>query len=682
VFFSAGQAITGSTVLSTDPAVPMNFVHTPTANANFIFQPFPDRVSQAGAAFTPPGFMHDVDDHYLTTYRDTCQQQENYQYYQAGAYAAFPASDSAAGLQYSLEGHQLPGWGTDAAGLPIAPLTVHQDELLAAANGNIDAIQHAARLTLAKTSIATGKLIWPAQALWAGVSQNNFCQGPNTQNSVWTITGNGNTTVATTSGNEFRPAWPAGMTVTIDNVNYTVISVAANGLSMVVSANIGPGSHSMTTPDTNCPPYGTRFRLKANFQWPGYLSNCDTRCQNVVQAIIRQQQRYGVILSDIGNAWGFDADGGFTTASIGNAAEQLSCTIAGGCGFQGLIGNSTNYEIVDESSLQTSQTQATPALNWVEAKLGNPYLTPQDGAVVKVTDSANSTAYYSVALQGVGIGVNHPNEVVMAGASPFQIPVWVTGTSNAAYSCSLSPSGGPYGTISSGCLYTPPSTAAVSTLANATVTITANADSTATRNVYIQVVPVSSDGSLRISLGKTGPIPSYTDNTGAVWWNDMTDGLPINLFPDGSSVSGPIYEPTFTDYPGSSYFATAPLVYQSTWFAAYNDLHFRIHVPNGHVTGTVLPINSAAPSADVAAFSFDCNGNPVLGQTDLYTFTGGTYIARPLTCSQTVSDGLLHMVMRIQGVAYGPHTLCSGSCYVPSYEGAANIVAGLIVNPS
>ena len=46
---------------------------------------------------------------------------------------------------------------------------------------------------------------------------------------------------------------------------------------------------------------------------------------------------------------------------------------------------------------------------------------------------ASATAYYSVALQGVAIGVRHPNEVVMAGASPFQIHAWVTGTSDKGY---------------------------------------------------------------------------------------------------------------------------------------------------------------------------------------------------------------------------------------------------------
>ena len=679
--FSAGLRIAGSTVLSTDPSVPMNFVYTPQANTNFIFQPFPDRVSQAGAAWTAPSFMPSVDNHYFTTYRDTCQQQENYQYYQTGAYTFYPAANSASGIVYSLESNQLAGVGTDAAGLPIAPLSVHQDELLAAAAGNLDAIQHAARFTLDSLSIAAGRLVWPAQAVTSG----GFCQGPATvQGFVWSITGNGSTTVTTSAGNGFKPGWPAGMTIIIDNVNYTVVSVSSDGLSMVVSGAISPGTHSMSAPDSNCPPYGTRFRLKASYQFPGYLPNCDTACQNVVQAVIRQQQRYGVVLADAGTSWGFDSDGGITSYSIAIAAEQLTCNVAN-CLFNGLIGNASNYEIVDESSLQTSQNQGAPSSSWMEAKLGNPYVTPQDAAVIKVTDAASATTYYSVALQGVGVGISRPNEVVMAGAAPFSIQAWVTGTSNPGYTCSLSPSGGAYGTITSGCLYTPAPASQVTALTNTTVTITANADSGATRTVILQIVPLARDGNLYISLGKQsglpfGVFPTYTDNNGIVWWNDMPQGLPINLFPEGGSVVTSVYEPTWSDYAGTNAYAvSSPQIYW-TWFGGFNDNHFRIHVPNGQVTGTVLSANGGANALNMVGFSFDCNGQPVIGQTDLYSFTGSLYVGRPMTCTENVTDGVLHMVVRRQGVDYGNYSLCALACYQPSVFTFGNTAAGLVVS--
>ena len=690
--FSAVMRLSGSTVLSTDPPVPMNFVYSPNppGGTNFIFQPFPDRVSESGAALAPPSFLPGIDNHFLTTYRDTCQEQENYQYFQAGVYPFYPAANSASGVLYSLLSNQVPGWGVDAAGLPMSPLMIHQDELLSAASGNIDAIRHAARLTLDTASIGSSSFVWPAQASTSG----GFCQGPPTaQGSGWTITGNGTTTVTTASGNGFK-LWPAGTTVTINGTAYTVVSVStpdpnpafgSNGyyLSMTVSSPVSAGSHSMTMPGSNCPPYGTRLRLKSSFTWPGYLANCDTGCQNVVQAIIRQQQRYGVILADAGMAWGFDSDGGLTSYSIGIASRQLVCDVSQ-CLFNGLLGNESNYEVVDESSLQTSQTQGGRDLTWMEAKLGNPYVTPDDAVVVQVTDSSSATAYFSVALQGVAIGVPRPNEVVMAGASPFQITPWITGTSNKGFTCTLSPSGGANGTITNTCLYSPPSQGAVPTLTNTTVTITSSADSSVTKSVIIQIIPVSSDGKLHISLGKLYGLPfflpTYTDTTGIVWWNDMAQGLPISLFPDGigGTASAPAFV-TFSNYPGTNAYAvSAPDMY-SAWMSGYNDHHFRIHVPNGPVVGTVLPANGGAGSPNIAGFSFDCNGATIFGPTDLYAFTGGLYIGRPLTCSQTITDGLLHMVVRLQGVDLGNHG-CGMPCYAGTDLGVGNLVAGLVVS--
>jgi hypothetical protein len=677
--FGANERLNGSVVLSTDPSVPMNFVYSPNppGGTNFIFQPFPDRVSEAGAAWTAPGYIPGIDNHFLTTYRDTCQQQEAYKYYQTGAYSLYPASNSASGVVYSLESNELPGWGTDAAGLPIGPLMIHQDELLAAAAGNIDAIQHAARFTLDSLSIAAARLVWPAQATASG----GFCQGPaSIQGFVWPITGNGSTTVTATAGNTFKPGWPAGMTIIIDSVNYTVVSVSADGLSMVVSSPISAGSHSMSAPDTNCPPYGTRFRLKSSFAWQGYLPTCDTGCKNVIQAIVRQQQRYGIVLADAGSSWGFESDGGIESYSVSTAAQHLVCNVIN-CQFDGLFGNASNYEIVDESSLQTSQNQIGTDSRWMEARLNNGYVVPDGAAVVQVTDAASHTGYFSVALQGVAVGVPHPNEVVMAGASPFQLTAWVTGTSTQGYSCTLSPSGAGFGSITSGCLYTPPASNAVSTINTTTVTVTANADANATRTIAIQIVPVSSDGKLHLSIGKSPILPftSFIDNNGIVWWNDMVQGLPISLFPDDYSSAGVLYEPTWSNYPGTDAYAVSALPIYWVWMGGYNDHHFRIHVPNGMVTGTVLPANAGANAPNIVGFSFDCNGQTIIGQTDLFSFTGAAYVGRPMTCSQVVSNGLLHMVVRMQGVNLSSNPDCGVPCYSQSSLLYGNLLGGVVV---
>src|SRR5262249_16435425 len=153
--------------------------------------------------------------------------------YQTGVYGPYPTTNSAGGVIFSMEGQLLPGWGTDAAGLPFAPLMVHQDEMIAAAAGDLDAIKHAVRFTLDSLSIPSGDLMWPAQSVTSGA----YCQGPGS-GFVWTINGNG---TATVTGSGFRPTWPAGMTIAIDSVNYKIVSVASSGQSMVVSSPVPAG---------------------------------------------------------------------------------------------------------------------------------------------------------------------------------------------------------------------------------------------------------------------------------------------------------------------------------------------------------------------------------------------------------------------------------------------------------
>ena len=82
-----------------------------------------------------------TDNHYLTTLRDTCIQQETYNIRQRGSYNAFPpfsiGSNAGSGVNYDLKSLQLPPYGTDAASMALTPLLLHQEELLAAAAGNL-----------------------------------------------------------------------------------------------------------------------------------------------------------------------------------------------------------------------------------------------------------------------------------------------------------------------------------------------------------------------------------------------------------------------------------------------------------------------------------------------------------------------------------------------------------------
>ena len=176
--------------------------------------------------------------------------------------------------------------------------------------------------------------------------------------------------------------------------------------------------------------------------------------------------------------------------------------------------------------------------------------------------------------------------------------------------------------------------------------ITAAADIRLPEPFILQFCPWQRTETFISHFGKVGGAPSsYTDTKGTVWWNDLSTDQPLALFPDYSSEDGA------GPWTGANS-ADAPGIYtQGELGTSQNDLHFPIWVPNGTVTGTVYMANFS-PSANRQGFSFDCNGNRVMGVSDTYTYTGskGAHSAASLTCSQNVTDGMLHMVLRWQGV--------------------------------
>lgn len=657
IYYTGSLRIHGSTVLSTDPPARMTFIYTPAANGPFIFMPFPETIAQSGTDI-PGGFVGSPgrDEHIITTYRDNCKQQEIYQLYQSNIYKGNPGGNSQAGVIYSLTNFVHPGYGTDAALTYLSPLTVHLDELLAAEAGNLDAVQHAVRLTEDSASIDASVGIWPAQDP-GGVAA---CRGGRT----WAVSSDGSTTIA---GSNFTTSWPAGTPVTINSSNNVVVSVNS-ATSLTVKNAVRAGTYTMALPHSDCPPYGARFRLKSSYTWPGFDGLCaSTACRNVVNALLRAAQRYGVVLADVGSNGELDFDGGqYASTDMGNAFREI---------FPRLSFSKDNFEAVDESALNTNQGGGAAHQKWLEVKLNNGYVTPDDAAVVQATDSTGKSAYYSVALQAIVIGVPNPIEVVMAGAGRIQFAPWVTGSSNTGYSCSLARSGGANGTITSHCLYTAPAPSDISTRTDNTVTITAAADNTVTRTFQIAVLPPAPDGSFYISLGKPYPSRTYKDNNGISWWIDMPSDLPLALFPDYSSGGGG------GTWSGANS-ADAPGIYtQSLMGVTQNDLHFSVWVPNGPVTGTVYLANLLSTTANRQGFSFDCNGHRVNGITDVFAFTGskGAHSAAPLACTENVTKGSLHMALRWQGVNLQSDPCCT----LPVYHTGADGVwaAGLVITP-
>ena len=111
--FDRGERLSGSTVLSTDPSVPMNFVYSPNppGGTNFIFQPFPDRVSQSPeqrGRLRP--ILPGIDNHFPHHVSGHVSGAGELQYFQTGAYPFYPCDHFRAGVLYSLESNQIPGW--------------------------------------------------------------------------------------------------------------------------------------------------------------------------------------------------------------------------------------------------------------------------------------------------------------------------------------------------------------------------------------------------------------------------------------------------------------------------------------------------------------------------------------------------------------------------------------------
>jgi PKD repeat protein len=108
----------------------------------------------------------------------------------------------------------------------------------------------------------------------------------------------------------------------------------------VVGSHLWPArfeaSYTHISPNPNLPPMGARFRLKASFDVSGYSAQA--------QVILRALQRYGMMLSDIGNDW-----------CLGGTYDPL-WTDALMTELRTVPGN--QFEAVDESSLMIDPNSA------------------------------------------------------------------------------------------------------------------------------------------------------------------------------------------------------------------------------------------------------------------------------------------------------------------------------------
>ncbi len=143
---------------STTPVKNLSFYYTTAYNGPFVFPQWPALKRENGTFGTR---LNSTDHHIMTVRKDNCQFYETYNDYFTPATCrdgVTQGCNAQSGLTYAWSSYALPTQGsTDAAGLPLAPLTLHLDEIKAGA------IHHALRFTISGGFIQALPY-WPANS--------------------------------------------------------------------------------------------------------------------------------------------------------------------------------------------------------------------------------------------------------------------------------------------------------------------------------------------------------------------------------------------------------------------------------------------------------------------------------------------------------------------------------------
>ena len=217
-------------------------------------------------------------------------------------------------------------------------------------------------------------------------------------------------------------------------------------------------------------PFGARVRLKSSFDISEYSA--------IAQILLTQLKNYGMINADGGQMWWTDFEEARWPSAYYSALQEIqTSTIA------------AHMEFVDESGLMINSGSSLTKAN------------REIVTFTRTSDSAQVSA--DVALQGPAVNFAKDVVYMMAGAPAYQLPVL---NNFGGFSCSMSPS---TGTLTSGCLYTPPATLTAST--TTVVTATSLTNSSATSIMTLTVFPSTG---MYIIPSQTS---NYTDAQGNLW---------------------------------------------------------------------------------------------------------------------------------------------------------------------
>ena len=375
----------------------------------------------------------------------------------------------------------------------------------------------------------------------------------------------------------------------------------------------------------DCVPYGSRFRLKSSFSEAGFSTTART--------IIRALKKHGMHHSDGGINFHIQAmtDVISDTETFHALMTEIPASAL----------DSGDFEQVDMSSLMVSTATG-------RVKYPNAYSTygPNYAIVIATKNSDSTAAYIHVAVQGVNAGIkntpfpaDHGAISVMAGTPQFSIPYNVTGSTQTTATCTMTPT---IGTLTSGCLYTAPSS--VVKFSSAMVTVTPVADSTAP--VTFPLVVYSSSG-IRVDTGWkagtiTSPVIPYDsqnnygpDGSGDYWAANMPGSL-MNWYSrdDGSYPQTDWRQPQPSDI-GLHY----------SGMHGTSDGFFGAYAPNGTYLLSLRFGYDGAQSNFVQ--QIESQNEILMSSSSFVTFIGtSAYTAKTSTHSITVTDNNFYFALR------------------------------------
>src|ERR1035437_9772654 len=413
----------------------------------------------------------------------------------------------------------------------------------------------------------------------------------------------------------------------MDELRYALATGGAITHTLRVSMQNGVIAPSFVWPATQNAspwgriPYGTRIRLKSTYTFMSPSRN------PYVPILLAQLKNYGVFVADGGQNFALYCDSkSQPEALIRTAFAELTAA----------TDLTPNFEAGDESGLTNNDGTAMVAPGNSAA--------PVFAAVV-ATNSVGS-ATMQIALQGLALDVPDTAIFIQAGGPARQLVAYSSGGPDTSFSWAISPS---VGSITSGGLYTPPSTAASPMAVTATVTSTANASLFRTTTIY--VLP---NASSTVRLLMNSYTANYTDSGGNVWYA-MAGATPMYPMMRGGILynNGPLQNSP-----------TDPSLYLPVFYTE-GDMFFNQSLPPGNYKVT-LKLNSGEAGPNVQGIDFETQHVIVQHELDVAATAGGARYAYDLDLPLTVaSDGIADIRLRQNTAVAGWHSFISAMQIAP-----------------